>query len=116
GDFDTAIVEYQLGADPDVFAYWHPDQYPDGLNYGGVNDTRISEALERGRQTTANLSRVQIYRDFQVQFANQAIAIPLYYPLYTYAVTQDLAGMQLGFISSPEDRFRTLGEWQITTP
>lgn len=115
GDFDSAIVEYQLGADPDVFAYWHPDQYPDGLNYGGVTDTRISESLERGRQTVANLSRVRIYRDFQVQFANQAIALPLYNPLFTYVVRQDVTGIQLGFISSPEDRFRTLQDWALSS-
>lgn len=113
GDFDTAIVEYVLGADPDGFAYWHADQYPDGLNYGAVSDSRISEILERGRQTVSNLARIDIYRDFQVQFANQAIALPLYYPLYTYSVDNSINGVQLGFISSPEDRFRTLQNWSI---
>ena len=113
GDFDTAIVDYVLGSDPDVFAYWHADQYPSGLNYGAVSDSRISEILERGRQTVSNLARVEIYRDFQVQFANQVIAIPLYYPLYTYSVDRDISGVQLGFISSPEDRFRTLQNWSF---
>ncbi len=111
GDFDTAIVEYILGADPDVFAYWHADQHDEGFNYGRVSDARISEILERGRQTVSNLSRVEIYRNFQVEFANQVIAIPLYYPLYSYAVDQSVEGVQLGFISSPEDRFRTLQDW-----
>ncbi len=113
GDFDTAIVDYVLGADPDVFAYWHAEQYPDGLNYGAVSDSRINEILERGRQTVSNLARVDIYRDFQVQFANQVIALPLYYPLYTYSVDRDVSGVQLGFISSPEDRFRTLQNWSF---
>lgn len=113
GEFDTAIVEYELGADPDVFAYWHADQYPDGLNYGAVSDSRISEILERGRQTVNNLSRITVYHDFQIEFANQAIAIPLYYPLYTYAVDRQVEGVQLGFISSPEDRFRTIQSWDF---
>jgi len=115
GDFDTAIVEYVLGVDPDVFAYWHADQYETGLNYGAITDSRISEILERGRQTVSNLSRVDIYEDFQREFINQAIAIPLYYPLYTYAVDSDIDGVQLGFISSPEDRFRTLQDWTFST-
>lgn len=113
GDFDTAIVEYVLGADPDVFAYWHADQYPSGLNYGAVSDSRVSEILERGRQTVSNLSRINIYRDFQVQFINQVIALPLYYPLYTYSIDTTVTGVQLGFISSPEDRFRTLQDWSF---
>ncbi len=115
GDFDTAIVDYVLGADPDVFAYWHADQFESGLNYGAVSDSRINEILERGRQSVSNLARVDIYRDFQVQFANQVIALPLYNPLYTYAVSRDISGVQLGFISSPEDRFRTLQDWSIRT-
>lgn len=114
GDFDTAIVEYIIGADPDSFAYWHADQHDAGFNYGRVTDTRISEILERGRQTTSNLSRIDIYRNFQVEFSNQVIAIPLYYPLYSYAVSQTIDGVQLGFISSPEDRFRTLKDWTIS--
>ncbi|GAB5489813.1 MAG: peptide ABC transporter substrate-binding protein [Phototrophicaceae bacterium] len=114
GEFDTAIVEYVLGADPDVFAYWHADQYPSGLNYGAVSDSRVSEILERGRQTVSNLSRIEIYRDFQAQFINQVIALPLYYPLYTYSVDKDVVGVQLGFISSPEDRFRNLQDWSFS--
>lgn len=115
GEFDTAIVEYILEADPDTFVYWHADQYPDGLNYGAVSDSRISEILERGRQTISNLARVDVYYDYQIQFENQAIAIPLYYPLSTYLVSEDVSGVQLSYISSPEDRFRTLQNWTLRT-
>jgi peptide/nickel transport system substrate-binding protein len=115
GDFKAAIVELPLGADPDVYAYWHVDQYPDGLNYGAVNDTRLSELLERARQDSNGLSRVILYQDFQQRFISQAIAIPLYYPLYTYAANREINGVQLGFISNPTDRFRTLRDWVFGT-
>jgi peptide/nickel transport system substrate-binding protein len=111
GDFDVVLVELPLDADPDGFAYWHADQYPDGLNYGGANDSRINELLERGRQEPFSTNRIGIYRDFQRNFINQVLALPLYYPLYTYAVSEEIAGVQLGFIHSPEDRFRTLANW-----
>ncbi|MGJ3241011.1 MAG: ABC transporter substrate-binding protein [Anaerolineae bacterium] len=112
-EFDTAIVEYVLGSDPDVFVYWHADQYENGFNYGGADNSRISELLERARQTVSNLSRVQLYRDFQAVFIDEVIAIPLYYPLYTYATNARINGVQLGFISTPEDRFRTLQNWTL---
>jgi peptide/nickel transport system substrate-binding protein len=115
GDFQAALVELPLGADPDIFAYWHVDQYPDGLNYGAANDTRMSELLERARQENNGLSRVQLYRDFQRRFVSQAVAIPLYYPLYTYAVNRNVNGVQLGFISESADRFRTLQDWIFAT-
>ncbi|MDQ7024276.1 MAG: ABC transporter substrate-binding protein [Anaerolineae bacterium] len=114
--FDMALVELQLRADPDVFAYWHNAQYPDGLNYGGTGDDRLSEILERARQESNGLNRVDLYRDFQQLFINRAIAIPLYYPLYTYAVSQQIDAVQLGYISQPSDRFRTIQDWQINAP
>lgn len=112
GDFDAAIVELSLGADPDVYAYWHVGQYPDGLNYGGMADDRLSELLERARRETNGLNRVDLYRTFQRTFIERGVAIPLYHPLYTYAVRQTIEGVQLGFISTPSDRLRTLGRWE----
>lgn len=114
GDFDTAIVELPLGTDPDVYAYWHIGQVPpDGLNYGHAADDRISEALQLARRDQNGLNRINLYRNFQQLFIDRAIALPLYYPLFTYAVRDNVEGVQLGFISSPEDRFRTIGEWSF---
>ncbi len=112
-EFQAAIVELPLGADPDVFAYWHVGQYPDGKNYGGGGDDRLSENLERARRETNGINRITLYRQFQQGFIERAIAIPLYYPLYTYAVRANLQGVQLGFLSSPTDRFRTLPNWRF---
>lgn len=111
GEFQAAIVELPLGADPDVYAYWHSGQYPDGRNYGGAADDRLSELLERARREPNGINRVQMYRQFQKDFIERAIAIPLYYPLYTYAVSSRITGVQSGFLGSPVDRFRTLKDW-----
>lgn len=111
GEFQAAIIELPLGTDPDVFAYWHVGQYPDGKNYGGAGDDRLSELLERARRETNGINRITLYRQFQQGFIERAIAIPLYYPLYTYAIRSNIHGVQLGFLSSPTDRFRTLPNW-----
>lgn len=113
GEFQTAIVELPLGADPDVYAFWHQDQYPDGLNYGGATDDILSELLERARRDNSGINRAQLYARFQRDFIARAIAIPLYYPLYTYVVRDTFDGIQLGFIGSPADRLRNIAEWQL---
>jgi peptide/nickel transport system substrate-binding protein len=115
GDFDAALVELALGdsADPDVYAFWHQGQYPDGDNYGGVDDRRISEALERGRQEPSGINRDIYYEKFQKDFVDRAIALPLYYPLFTYVTAAGVDGVQLGFIGSPSDRFQTIKNWSI---
>lgn len=118
GDFGAALVELSLGdsADPDVYQFWDEGQYPDGLNYGGVSDRRISEELERARSDPSGINRVIHYHKFQRDFIERAIAIPLYYPLYTYATGPQISGVQLGFIGSPANRFYTLRDWHTGQP
>lgn len=115
GDFDAALVELALGdsADPDVYEFWHEGQYQTGKNYGGASDRRVSEALEKARQEISGINRVAYYQQFQRDFVDRAIAIPLYYPLFTYAVADDIEGVQLGFIGTPADRFRNIQDWVL---
>jgi peptide/nickel transport system substrate-binding protein len=112
GDFQVALVEYHLDADPDLYPYWHGGQYPDGLNFGGVSDDVLSELLERARRDANGINRLQLYREVQERFVERAVAIPLYYPLFTYVVRNDIAGIQLGFIGNASDRFRTIADWR----
>lgn len=115
GDFDAALVELALGdsADPDVYEFWHEGQYQTGKNYGGASDRRVSEALEKARQEISGVNRVVYYQQFQRDFVDRAIAIPIYYPLFTYAVADDVQGVQLGFIGTPADRFRNIQDWVL---
>ena len=115
GTYQAAIVELSKApsADPDVYAFWHQGQYPDGQNISGANDRQISEALERARQDESGVNRAIHYRQFQELFVERAIAIPLYYPLFTYAVNSAVEGIQLGFLGSAVDRFQTIGNWSI---
>jgi peptide/nickel transport system substrate-binding protein len=116
GEFVAALVEYSLGssADPDVYPFWNQGQTPpDGLNYGAADDGRISELLERARREPSGINRIALYREFQQEFARRAIALPLYYPLFTYAVSEQFDAIQLGFLGSPSDRFRTIADWRV---
>lgn len=113
GNFDAALVELALGesADPDIYAFWHQGQYPDGENYGGVDDRRVSELLERARRDASGINRAIHYTEFQQDFIERAIAIPLYYPLYTYVTSPAFEGIQLGFMGLASDRFKTIQDW-----
>jgi len=115
-DFDAAVIEYALGnsADPDVYAFWHQGQYPDGENYGGADDRRISELLERARREPYGINRMGDYQAFQRLFVERAIAIPLYYPIYTLVTRANVSGVQLGYLGTPADRFRTVGDWSVS--
>lgn len=115
GLFDAALVELtQLGtADPDVYDFWHDAEYPDGKNYGGVNDRIISELLERARREPNALNRKNLYFDFQREFLERAVAVPLYYPLYSYATTARVENVQLGYLGKASDRFVSIADWTL---
>ena len=115
GDFDAALMEIHAGhsTDPDVYAYWHEGQFQPGLNFGGVDDRRLSELLERARREPWNINRKALYLELQDLFAERAIAIPLYYPLASYATAGRVSGVQPGAAGVISDRFATLGDWVI---
>ncbi len=116
--FDAAIVELSLAgmADPDPYVFWHQGQIAHGQNYGAVDDGPISEALERARRDPNGVNRAAWYEEFQRLFADRVPAIPLYYPIYVYGVDSHVEGVQLGLLSSPSDRFRSLWQWTYPVP
>lgn len=117
-DFDAALVMLGQGrlADPDPYPFWHETQIAEGQNYSGLADRDISEALEIARKDPNGVRRAELYRDFQRWFVERAAAILLYNPLYHYAVSCQVQGVDLMIFVDPSDRFRDLHEWRILTP
>ncbi|MBL8155405.1 MAG: hypothetical protein JNM70_14570 [Anaerolineae bacterium] len=115
GDFGAALVELSLegSADPDIYQFWDADQYPDGKNYGGIDDRRTAEELERARREPSGINRIIRYQEFQRDFVARAIALPLYYPLYVYATAPTVEGVQLGYVALPSSRFLNIRDWTV---
>lgn len=113
GRFEAAIDTLRIGGDFDLYRYWHPAQYGNGRNYGGVSDHDIAELIEQARREIYGSRRALLQQEFQEAFAENAIAIPLYYPLFTFVVDAEIDGLRLGYLTSPADRFRGIGDWRI---
>ncbi|MCY3573213.1 MAG: ABC transporter substrate-binding protein [Chloroflexi bacterium] len=111
GQFAAAIVEQRIGSNPDLFRFWHSAQHGDGGNVGGVSDHALDELLELARGEIYDIRRAEYLRALQAAFAEQTIAIPLYYPLYTFVVRERIEGVQLGYLSASADRFRGIQHW-----
>ena len=115
GRFQAAILELPVGADFDLYRYWHPAQYGIGRNYGAAANHEVAELIERIRGEIYPNRRGALYQQLQEEFAEQAIAIPLYYPLYTFVAGEQFDGIQIGYLASPADRFRGIGDWRLAT-
>jgi peptide/nickel transport system substrate-binding protein len=111
--FQAAIVDLDLSRspDPDPYPFWDQAQIKDGQNYSQWDNRTASEYIEQARITTNGVERLQLYRNFQVMFMKDVPAIPLYYPVYTYAVDKQVQGVRMGPLFDPSDRFSVVNEW-----
>jgi peptide/nickel transport system substrate-binding protein len=114
--YQAALVEINLdgSADPDPYPFWHEAQIIGGQNYSGWDDRQASEYLEQARVLVDFDERLKRYRNFQVRFASEIPSLPLFFPVYTYAVDQQVKGVSMGPIIEPSDRFKTIQSWYIT--
>lgn len=117
-DYQAALVDFNFSnsPDPDPYPFWHQTQITGGQNYSMWSDRQASEYLEQARivfDPNERAERTRLYRNFQVRFVDQMPALPLYYPVYTYGVSQDVKGVRIGPIFDPSDRLKTVADWYI---
>ncbi|MCJ7735731.1 MAG: ABC transporter substrate-binding protein, partial [Anaerolineae bacterium] len=112
-EFDAVLVELAIPGDPDPYPFWHEAQVDSGQNYSGLEHRRISEVLEQARIVTSRDTRSLLYDEFQDIFAQEVPALLMYVPVYTYGVDNRIHGVQIGPLTYPADRFRTLLNWWI---
>ncbi len=114
-EYQAALVDINLTryADPDPYPFWDQAQTTGGQNYAMWNDRRASEFLELARVTVDIAERAKAYRNFQVRFAAELPALPLFYPVYSYAVDPQVQGVQIGPLFDPSDRFASISSWYL---
>jgi len=114
--YQAALVELDLTfvGDPDPYPFWHQNYVePPGQNYAGYNSREMSEILETARLIPDPQTRKQWYVKFQTLFAQDAPAIMLYQPTFTYAIDHNVRGVHVGPIVRPGDRFLGIADWYV---
>jgi peptide/nickel transport system substrate-binding protein len=112
--FDAALVTWDISGDPDPYPLWHSSQAEEGgQNYAGWQNEAADELLIEARSKVDGEKRAAIYDEFQKLFSEEAPALLLYYPAYTYGVSDRVKNVQIGALNDPSDRFTTFHEWYI---
>ncbi len=112
-NFDAALTEIGLSADPDPYPLWHSTQSGSGQNYSGFANEQADLVMEEIRTTVDPERRTQLYHSFQQIFAEEVPSLLIYYPIYLYGVDAKVRQVQLAPLLRPADRFRTLADWYI---
>ena len=114
--FDAVLVSWNISGDPDPFPLYHSSQVnTGGQNYGGWSNGEADALMIKARSTVDREKRRALYAEFQRIFAAEVPAIPLYYPAYTYGVSERVKAVQIRSLNTPADRFVTFPDWYILT-
>ncbi len=115
--YQAALVDLNLARspDPDPYPFWHQAQVSGGQNYARWDDRQASEYMEAARVTVDLEERRRLYNNFQVRFSQELPALPLFYPVYTYAVDAEVQGVRMGPLFDTGDRFATITGWFLVT-
>lgn len=112
--YDILLYGQDIGADSDVFSFWHSSQAADpGLNISQYVNKDVDAALEQARFGKDPVFRDTKYREFVRIWSEDAPALLLYSPTYLYAHTAALTGVTQKKLVIPSDRFRAVENWAI---
>ncbi len=116
-DFEAALVDLDMSRayDPDPYPFWHQTEATGGQNYSQWDNRTASEYLEQARVIADMETRMRLYRNFQVIFARELPALPLFFPVYTFAVDLRVPGVQAAPLFEPADRFNHMASWYLVT-
>ena len=115
--YQAALIDIDFSAtpDPDPYPFWSEATVSGGQNYSGWVNSTASEYIEQARVISDYDLRTKLYRNFQVLFSEDLPSLPLFFPVYNYAVKDSIQNVSMGPIYDPSDRFNTIGEWYIRT-
>ena len=114
-NFDVLLYELALGADPDVYAYWHSSQATStGYNFSNYSNQLADAALASARSRLESDLRTAKYSQFVEQWLNDAPAIALYQSASEYLVNKnsDISAPE-GALASLSDRYARVSEWTV---
>jgi peptide/nickel transport system substrate-binding protein len=115
--YQAALVDLNFlrSPDPDPYPFWHQAQITAGQNYSQWDDRQASEYLEQARVNDDFSERLKRYRNFQVRFAQELPALPLFYPVVSYGVDQKVRGVSVGPLYDFSDRLNSIASWFMLT-
>ena len=115
--YEAVLVDINLSytPDPDPYPFWHQAEATGGQNYSQWDNRPASEYLEQARITADIDARARLYRNFQVIFAQELPALPLYFPTYTFGVDARVYGVQASPLFDTSDRLNGITAWHLLT-
>lgn len=90
-NYDILVYSIELGAEPDIFAYYHSSQASEsGLNLSNYKNTLIDDLILGARENTDTALRIAKYQSFLSYWVNDVPAIGIYQPNISYFYNKNI--------------------------
>ncbi len=114
GDFDAAVVEMDLGLDPDLTALLDSGQAArGGSNIAGYQSAKMDGLLSAARTAIDATARKAKFAELQKELVERMPFLPLYLEDRVEVVHDRLQGPTPRLISSASDRFWDVLTWRL---
>jgi peptide/nickel transport system substrate-binding protein len=109
------LYELFIGADPDVYAYWHSSQVGmSGYNFSNYINKTADAALASSRSRLEPELRNAKYKAFARQWLDDAPAIGLYQPVTEYIFNKHVRSIDpKTTLVSSQDRYANILYWSV---
>jgi peptide/nickel transport system substrate-binding protein len=116
-DYDSLLYAINIGADPDVYAYWDSSQASitsqGHLNLSEYKSAAADVAVQAGRTRADPAVRAVKYKTFLTQWTKDLPAMPLYQPNYLYISRGEVFNFQNKSYNAGADRFYNVNSWMV---
>ncbi len=116
-NYDVLIYQLNIGADPDVYAYWHSSQAtPQGFNLSNYKNAISDDTLSSARARNDTALRNAKYTTFANQWISDVPAIALYQLSTRYVHSVSARSMEEdAVLVSPVNRYANVLDWSVGT-
>lgn len=113
--YDVLLYELAIGADPDVYAYWHSSQAnQNGYNFSNYKNATADAALASARARVETDLRNVKYKAFAKQWVDDVPAIGLYQSVAEYvAGNKSQTVKDDTVLVSSNDRYANILYWSV---
>lgn len=116
-NFDVLLYDLSIGADPDVYAYWHSSQTGQtGYNFAGYSNAIADASLASARSRLDPALRAAKYKTFAERWLDDAPAIALYQSVDEYVSNKNVQAVAPSDqLVTAADRYSNVLYWTVST-
>jgi peptide/nickel transport system substrate-binding protein len=113
-DYQAAVVDVNIGLDPDLFPLLASSQsVAGGSNVSGYQNPALDSAMTRARQPGPLADRKAAFSQIQKLLVEQLPILPLYFRDFSVVAGKVISGIEPRIVSDPSQRFSDVVTWRV---